>query len=912
MRQMGVSLTTKSCGIYDLSGEFKLLRKIKALGYNGVSFYVDWALIEGKPGEPYLEGIFDLDPFFDAASKAGLYLIARPGPYINSELSGGGLPGWLQRLKGERRSTSPDYLNATEAYIAKVAEKIERAQITNGGPVVLFQPENEYSLAVGASSYIESTKLLEPAYMEYVEQQARRNGILVPLISNDMTPLGHWAPGTGQGEADIYAHDSYPFYDGSLIGPEFQRVFQKELIGRSIKILNIYMTYGGTNWGNMGHPEGYTSYDHGAMIAEDRSITREKYSEAKLQAHFLQASPAYLTAIPENKTHAYVGTEQISVTPIGNHPTRFYLVRHTDWTSCVGNLREAECVSTSSGNLTIPQLGGNITLNGRDSKIHVTDYDVGGTNLIYSSAEIFTWKKYEGRTVLLLYGGEGELHEFALPSSAGNCTAEGEGVTIHSKGSMTVVQWQVEPTRRVVHFGNGLEVYLLWRNDAYNYWVLDLSAPEPIGNYYSSTKTSVIVKAGYLLRSAVFSGGALHLTGDTNSTTELEIISGIPPNCSAVTLNSEALSTFSLVGGRLQASVRYNAPTVRLPDLYSLDWKYVDSLPEISTTYDDSNWIECVLSKSNNPRNLTTPASLYAGDYGFHAGSLIYRGHFVPSESEKQFNLTTQGGDAFGYSLWINQTFLQSFAGDASSANHTQSFNLSGLQVGQPYVLTLVMDHMGLNMNSFIHSETTKEPRGILDYSLSGQPQSDIIWKMTGNLGGEDYVDTVRGPLNEGAMYAERQGYHQPEPPSASWVSRSPLEEVATAGIGFYSATFDLDLPASGYDIPLSLVFTEVKTTEGTLANFRCQIYVNGYQYGKYTNAPPEVNNLGPQTSFPVPEGILNYNGRNTLAITLWNLDDAGVGLVDLQLVSTQVIQSGYKKPSQAPQPAWMEREGAF
>ncbi|GME50601.1 Glycosyl hydrolase family 35 [Neofusicoccum parvum] len=775
--------------------------------------------------------------------------------------------------------------------------------------------------------------------MEYVEQQARRNGILVPLISNDMIPLGNWAPGTGQGEADIYAHDSYPFYDGcanptnwsdptplialdytyqnhlqqspstpysvlefqggapdpwggvgldkcaALIGPEFQRVFQKELIGRSIKILNIYMTYGGTNWGNMGHPEGYTSYDHGAMIAEDRSITREKYSEAKLQAHFLQASPAYLTAIPENKTHAYVDTEQILITPIGNHPTRFYLVRHTDWTSWNPTPYRLT-VPTSAGNLTVPQLGGTLTLNGRDSKIHVTDYDVGGTNLIYSSAEIFTWKKYEGRTVLLLYGGEGELHEFALPSSAGNCTAEGEGVTIHSKGSMTVVQWQVEPTRRVVHLGNGLEVYLLWRNDAYNYWVLDLPAPEPIGNYYSSTKTSVIVKAGYLLRSAVFSGGALHLTGDTNSTTELEIISGIPPDCSAVTLNSEALSTVSLGVGRLQTSVQYNAPTVRLPDLHSLDWKYVDSLPEISTTYDDSNWIECVLLKSNNPRNLTTPASLYAGDYGFHAGSLIYRGHFVPSESEKQFNLTTQGGDAFGHSLWINQTFLQSFAGDASSTNHTQSFNLSGLQVGQPYVLTLVMDHMGLNMNSFIHSETMKEPRGILDYSLSGQPQSDITWKMTGNLGGEDYVDIVRGPLNEGAI--------------------SPFEGMAVAGIGFYSATFDLDLPASGYDIPLSLVFTEGKTTEGTLANFRCQIYVNGYQYGKY------INNLGPQTSFPVPEGILNYNGRNTLAITLWNLDDAGVGLVDLQLVSTQVIQSGYKKPSQAPQPVWMEREGAF
>lgn len=43
-----------------------------------------------------------------------------------------------------------------------------------------------------------------------------------------------------------------------------------------------------------------------------------------------------------------------------------------------------------------------------------------------------------------------------------------------------------------------------------------------------------------------------------------------------------------------------------------------------------------------------------------------------------------------------------------------------------------------------------KAPRGVLDYSLSGHEKSDISWKITGNLGGEDYQDRTRGPLNEG------------------------------------------------------------------------------------------------------------------------------------------------------------------
>ena len=59
-----------------------VFQKIRALGYTGVSFYIDWALLEGKRGTFSAEGIFALEPFFDAAKQAGIYLLARPGPYV--------------------------------------------------------------------------------------------------------------------------------------------------------------------------------------------------------------------------------------------------------------------------------------------------------------------------------------------------------------------------------------------------------------------------------------------------------------------------------------------------------------------------------------------------------------------------------------------------------------------------------------------------------------------------------------------------------------------------------------------------------------------------------------------------------------------------------------------------------------
>jgi beta-galactosidase len=107
-----------------------VFQKVKALGFNCVSFYVDWNLLEGKPGQYSAEGIFALEPFFDAAKEAGIYLLARPGPYINAEASGGGFPGWLQRVNGTLRTSDEAYLKSTDKYVivhdTELKDDIER------------------------------------------------------------------------------------------------------------------------------------------------------------------------------------------------------------------------------------------------------------------------------------------------------------------------------------------------------------------------------------------------------------------------------------------------------------------------------------------------------------------------------------------------------------------------------------------------------------------------------------------------------------------------------------------------------------------------------------------------------------------------------------------------------------------
>jgi hypothetical protein len=117
---------------------------------------------------------------------------------------------------------------------------------------------------------------------------------------------------------------------------------------------------------------GYTSYDYGSSITENREIYREKYSELKLEGNFLKVSPSYLTAsVGTAVSGTYSSTSEIFTTPLfGNgSASNFYVVRHSDFQQETATTYTLS-LKTSRGTLAIPQLGGTLTLSGRDSKWH--------------------------------------------------------------------------------------------------------------------------------------------------------------------------------------------------------------------------------------------------------------------------------------------------------------------------------------------------------------------------------------------------------------------------------------------------------------------------------------------------------------------------------------------------------------
>jgi hypothetical protein len=283
------------------------LFKLKAAGYNTVDLYFCWAYHSTKQGEYNFNGIRDVRRLLAMTQELGLHVIARPGPYINAEYSGGGFPGWLlakRHLPLRNRKAgafvwSPEYMEAVQEWWQTIIP------IINDSPnVILVQIENEYG-----------TLEVEPDYIQALYTMTRDLGVTVPLFHNDL-----YVAGLYEDIVDIYSFDNYsvtqfetdwrdrpevfqvidqveetlrPFCQNrplmvaelqagwfgswkgysyqtmiSLLGREHISIATKSLLGQGLTVFNHYKAVGGTNWDYTGSIETYTSYDFAAPIAE--------------------------------------------------------------------------------------------------------------------------------------------------------------------------------------------------------------------------------------------------------------------------------------------------------------------------------------------------------------------------------------------------------------------------------------------------------------------------------------------------------------------------------------------------------------------------------------------------------------------------------------------------------------------
>ena len=490
----------------------------------------------------------------------------------------------------------------------------------------------------------------------------------------------------------------------------------------------------------------------------------------------------------------------------------------------------------------VPQ-SGTLTLDGRDSRMLVANYDFGGQHLVYSTSELMTQQTIGGTGTAVLYDPSGADGETVLNYTSQPTVSAPSGVqsTWDATTGNLRLDYVHNGVQAVQITGGGRAPLLLLiadTNSAADFW------PE----------NGALVEGAYLIRTAAVHGGQLALTGDTSRSGPIVVWGGA--SIRSVTWNGSPIKVSSGAAGSLTGTVPGPA-AAGLPSL--TNWRFAYETPEAQPGFDDSGW---TLADHPGPSGPV----LYANHYGYDHGFTWYRGHFTATGTETGVTLTADGIAPTGaFSVWLNGAFLGSHAA-AGPSTATFAFPSGSLGTGKDNVIAVLVENTGNPEGP------SGERTGLYSATLNGSSAA-LTWRLQGGT----LQDPVRGVLNETGLYGTNGGWDLPGYPDGNWQPVSLPDSWSTrgvpAGIGWYRTTFNLDV--SGY-VPL-----DVQVGNGPSgADYRAFIYVNGWLTGRY------VDNSGPQSKFYVPAGVLNEHGPNTLAIAVWALDASGGGLPAVSLVA--------------------------
>jgi len=330
------------------------LRAAKQAGLNCVDTFVFWNLHEPSPGQFDFQGQHDIRRFVRLAGEEGLYCILRPGPYVGAEWDLGGLPGWLLAEPGMRlRQGHGPFLEAVARYLGAVMEQVRDLQVTQpiqgrgqrqtaamnhpgepgggypgsrggsgNGPIVLMQAEHAWFCHHPEQ---------EEAYLRQVARFLRENGAEVPVTAANQLwqgvegTLDTWSASEHLGsdlrqlavvrpDAPRLVADYWPGSFDSW-GQAHQTLDSERHAYRLGQVLaagaqyNIYPFHGGTNFGftaGQATSDGgfvTTSYDYDAPFHEAGG-RGEKYRATKRISTFASQFHHIFANLDPQRRHA--------------------------------------------------------------------------------------------------------------------------------------------------------------------------------------------------------------------------------------------------------------------------------------------------------------------------------------------------------------------------------------------------------------------------------------------------------------------------------------------------------------------------------------------------------------------------------------------------------------------------------
>lgn len=400
------------------------LIKHRQAGYNCIDIYIPWnwhERVEGKMDLSELVAVLEL------AQELGLYVIARPGPYICSEWDAGGFPRWLA-IKGiGYRSDSEESIRWSRHWFDAVLPVLREHSITRGGPVIMVQLENEYDYSGKPDSEM-------TAYIKALYKMALDNGIDVPL----MTCWTRVARANDDPDM-LQIMDSCNFYTwwdniDPYVVPELQKlareepyspemvtelqggwfnnfgqpatphdlganqinVLTKTCLEHGVTVANHYMAFGGTNFGWWPARNVTTTYDYHAPQREQGGLWQKWYA-AKLIGDMCDSLGGILARSEITEGAASTQEENVRVLQRNGGEAAFVFARNYSnehkWAHV--HATNPETGKTTTVGVHLPPL---------DMKILPVNVPVSeDSRILVANAEVQSITRMGNRTVVVLY-----------------------------------------------------------------------------------------------------------------------------------------------------------------------------------------------------------------------------------------------------------------------------------------------------------------------------------------------------------------------------------------------------------------------------------------------------------------------------------------------------------------------------
>jgi len=835
--------------------------KIRRAGFNTIDSYVFWNYHEREPGR---FDFSELEEFLQLAAKHGLWVIVRPGPYVDAEFERGGFPYWIIAKRFPVRSMHPESLSTSKYWYDHVLPIVRRYQITEGGPIIMMQLENELDFTNFAAAE-------QREYIRFLARTAWDAGIEVPLITNVTTVVRdrsdpdmarimdtcdfypRWSflvdrelsalpPGASledkvaQSDRAVLASlrklrrdepdcpmgiaelgtGYYSKFGGKLSEDEEGvdaaqiNAFTKTVIEQGVTYFNYYLGCGGTNyeWAAKGVT---TTYDFAAPIREWGGLW-EKYYAIRGIGAFLSMFGKLLTRsqVAENACHST--HVDVSVSQRIRDQSAFAFVRANTEAEHHFKLTLRDPASAAGGSFTVPREG-ELNLGPHGMKIVPVQVPIAGGHLRYSTAEILAQGTSRDRSFLVIYDEPGSLVEVALEASqeipiVGETLYQAWDRNLQS----AVIGLHIAKNGSFLLVNHDLQIIALPREIALRTWVEDFPASSIPGADSSEPISVPFITDAYLLAA----------TGSERNQiwAEIDFLPGAH-SVSALLPSKPARCRIDGAPQELQYDPQFRAASLSIstPPLpaNAVEIREVQASVEHFDT-NVGNWI-------------TTPARVLEELGPIPYGYVKYRAE-INFNNEPKMYITAFTND--GKKVFLNGKLVP----EASSPDKFVEFQPATYL--HPGANTVEISYELFGSTEFGDEVQMSELKGINSVRLSADPTSTAVekWQI------QCFPAAMRGRAVDPSF-----SFGGWKPVTLAGASASELAPAFT----WCRAEFGL-ARHEGWSIPWKLVFE---------AERDALLYLNGKFIGRYVT-------LGPQTEFYLPEPCLHFGSeKNVLTLLL-------------------------------------------